>query len=561
MSRRTTTMRSKTTVTRMSRTVLVVALLVALLQHAPASDAAAAAAFSMNASETSSASACAVVGTRLYMFGGYVGEPNTISVSLSNGVYSIDYAKTVATGVAADLQSHGALDPSIAGTLNQLTVVQTNGHVLLAGGIRVPTTSSTPIDPNPAVYEFDPSQGATSTLSNTINIGLKSSLQASAATNDGSSVYTFGGVDYTGGEINNLSTLMVVSSDGKATATNVTAGGPSARQLATMGRLNATHQLLSGGFITSDEDLGDQWLLETKSRAWTRLSATMARARYQHRSVVFKNRYVIHVGGFMATKPYALVEYTDLSSGRAQVGTIINSANGPASLLAGCAYLLEDVIIYVGGEQAAKDGTTDGGYAPFLSLLQVQTQSDASLQFKWVTGTPTAVSTTRSADGSSTPSGTETSSSGSGGLSGGAIAGIVIGAVLVVAAAGFFVMRWRKQKQEKPSAPMPLGAVTGPPDGLPTVFELSGTNAPAGTTPAPFTASAHDPLYLPSTARPGPAAAALQQADSEPLYLPGTKAPEAVSRPAGPTTAPSSNAARTTGAAPPADGEETLYLG
>ncbi|KNE67711.1 hypothetical protein AMAG_12443 [Allomyces macrogynus ATCC 38327] len=348
------------------------------------------------------------------------------------------------------------LELSSAGPSKQVAVVQPNGHVLLAGRVRGSTEK-----PNPAVYEFDPSKGGTSKLSTTTtNVALKSSLQASAATSGESAVYTFGGVDDTGGEINNLSPLTVVSPDGKSTATNVTSSGPSARQLATMGRWNATHQLLSGGFVASDEDLGDQWLLEMKSLAWTRLSAAMARARYQHRSFVFKGRYVIHVGGFMAVKPYALVEYTDLSTGRAQVGTIVNAANGPASLVAGCAYMLEDVIIYVGGEQVASDGKNDGGYAPFLSLLQVQPQSDASLKFKWVTGSPTAVSTSRSTDGSPTapptasPS-TESSPSGSGELKTSPISLIVIGSALVVAGCGLLVMHWRKQKQATPSAPKP----------------------------------------------------------------------------------------------------------
>ncbi|KAJ3349115.1 hypothetical protein GGF32_005791 [Allomyces javanicus] len=415
---------SRSTRSRVSQAVLLaVALLVALLPLAPASDAAAAAAFSMNESLASSESACAVVNTRMYLFGGDVGETNsTASLTFFSVVYSIDFAKTVATGVAADLQSHGVIDPSIARTLNQLAVVQPNGHVLLAGGIRV--TTAVESEPNPAVYEFDPSKGATSKLSTTItNLASLSSQQASAATSGESAVYTFGGYDDTGGKLNNRNTLTIVSPDGKATTTNVTSSGPSARQLATMGRLNETHQFLSGGFVAPEEDLGDQWLLETKSLAWTRLSANMARARYWHRTVVYKNQYVIHVGGLMETKPYALVEYTDLSTGRAQVGTIINAANGPASVYDGCAYLLEDVIVYVGGETVSDD-KVGGDYAPFLSLLQVQPQSDASLKFKWVTGT----------DGSPTPSpSAEPSPSGSGGLNSGAIAVIVIVSALVVA--------------------------------------------------------------------------------------------------------------------------------
>ncbi|KAJ3349983.1 hypothetical protein GGF32_005154, partial [Allomyces javanicus] len=233
----------------------------------------------MNTSETTSSGACAVVNTRMYLFGGYVGEPNTISSSLFNGVYSIDFAKTVATGVAADLQSHGMLDLPIVGTLNQLAVVQSNGHVLLTGGIRVATAASI-FEPNPAVYDFDQSEGDTSKLSTTTttNVALRSSLRVSAATSGESAVYTFGGADSTGDDFNNISTLTIVSPDGKSTTSNVTSSGPSARQLATMGRLNETHQLLSGGFIASDETPGDQWLLETKSLSWTRLSGTMARA-------------------------------------------------------------------------------------------------------------------------------------------------------------------------------------------------------------------------------------------------------------------------------------------
>ncbi|KAJ3365303.1 hypothetical protein GGF32_009808 [Allomyces javanicus] len=393
----------------------------------------------MNASKTSSYSACAVVTTRLYLFGGFFGEPNTSSALLSNGIYSIDYAKTVATGVAADLQSHSVLDPSIDGTFNQVAVVQPNGHVLLVGGARKPTGESKN-EQNPAVYDFDPSKGATSKLSTTTtNVAFMSSRQASAATSGESAVYTFGGVDNTGGGIN-LSTLTVISPDGKSAATNVTSSGPSARQYATMGHLNETHQLLSGGFVDLKTTLGDQWLLDMKSLAWTRLSATMARARYQHQSFVFKGRYVIHVGG--AVMPGAPVEYMDMSTGRAQAGTIVNAANGPASLFAGCAYMLEDVIIYVGGEQAGPNGTPNGVYAPFLSLLQVLPQSDESLKFKWVTA-------------------------------------------LVVAGCGSLVVRSRKQKQATPAPPKPVKGPTA------TTFARPHSAAPRPAAPAaPATATA-----------------------------------------------------------------------
>ncbi|KAJ3356110.1 hypothetical protein GGF32_001691 [Allomyces javanicus] len=171
----------------------------------------------------------------------------------------------------------------------------------------------------------------------------------------------------------------------------------------------------------------------------------MIRSRYMHRVVVYKNRYLINIGGDAddTKRPYTFVEYTDVVTNRAQVGTIVNPDNGPSSLQTGCAHLVGDVILYLGGWEG-----TENALAPFLNLLQVQPQMDGTLQFKWVTGTPSPLP---SENESSSPSGSASapgSDSASRGVGIGAIAGIVVGVVLVSTVFGFFVVRWRSRSQK-----------------------------------------------------------------------------------------------------------------
>ncbi|KNE69498.1 hypothetical protein AMAG_14064 [Allomyces macrogynus ATCC 38327] len=113
----------------------------------------------------------------------------------------------------------------------------------------------------------------------------------------------------------------------------------------------------------------------------------MVRPRYHHCTDVSQERFLIHIGGLQTSRPYVLVEYTDLSTNRAQIGTIINPSNGPPRIYAGCVYLEGNVIVYVGGRENSVNGMNGTVYAPFLSLLQIQEPGSGMLQFKWVTGT------------------------------------------------------------------------------------------------------------------------------------------------------------------------------
>ncbi|KNE65558.1 hypothetical protein AMAG_11171 [Allomyces macrogynus ATCC 38327] len=451
-------------------TGLALSLAVVVLLAATPMPANAASSFSLTTSQATSASACAVVGSRLFVFGGYTGNSGSTSTSLANGVYSIDVNKTIATGSAADFKTHGTVDSSLAGMINQVALVQSNNKVFLAGGIRMPTTSSPATDVNKATYVFDPSAGSTSTQSTTLSLALKHTIQQSAAVADGSSkLYLYGGVAL--GNITNLSWLAVVNSGGVVANSNITSSGPPARQLGSMGRLNSTHLYLSGGFVDTGKFLDDMWLLEESSRTFTSLDYSLYHARYQHRTLFFDDRYIIHIGGFSSSSPYTLIEYLDVTLSVSQAGTIVNPSNGPKSLVTGCAYLEGNVIVYVGGRQTTNDlGLAEGPFASFLNLLQILPQTDGSLQFKWVTGT--ASSTSRSGGTSSTPSttpgvdGPSTPSSSSFGT--GAIVGIVVG-VLVAAAVVLFVMRNRIRSNRTPrpvleSAPLspPLMAPVAP---------------------------------------------------------------------------------------------------
>ncbi|KNE69460.1 hypothetical protein AMAG_14032 [Allomyces macrogynus ATCC 38327] len=501
----------------------------------------AASSFSITTSQATSASACAVVGSRLFVFGGYTGNSGSTSTSLANGVYSIDVNKTISTGSAADFKTHGAIDSSLAGMINQVALVQSNNKVFLAGGIRMPTTSSPATDVNKATYVFDPSAGSTSTQSTTLSLALKHTIQQSAAVADGSSkLYLYGGVAL--GNITNLSWLAVVNSGGVVANSNITSSGPPARQLGSMGRLNSTHLYLSGGFVDTGKFLDDMWLLEESSRTFTSLDYSLYHARYQHRTVFYDDRYIIHIGGFSANSPYTLIEYLDVSLSVSQAGTIVNPSNGPKSLVTGCAYLEGNVIVYVGGRQTTNDlGLAEGPFASFLNLLQILPQTDGSLQFKWVTGT--ASSTSRSGGTSSTPSTTpgadDPSMPSSSSFGTGAIVGIVVG-VLVAAAAVLFVMRNRIRSNRTPR-PVPESAPLSPPPMAP-VAPVAGTFPPP---PPPPSAAQYPPQMQqhPQQPQQQPFSTLPQYQQAPPLAPPYPPAPAPQYPPPPSTSAPWSPAA------------------
>ncbi|KAJ3346432.1 hypothetical protein GGF32_007744, partial [Allomyces javanicus] len=92
---------------------------------------------------------------------------------------------------------------------------------------------------------------------------------------------------------------------------------------------------------------------------------------WQYRTVGYKNRYLIHVGGISPSKQYALVEYMDLTTNEVRIGTIDNASDGPESLTSGCMHMEDDVIVYLGGYEPIIEGKSgEEVLAAFVNLLQ-----------------------------------------------------------------------------------------------------------------------------------------------------------------------------------------------
>ncbi|KNE67700.1 hypothetical protein AMAG_12434 [Allomyces macrogynus ATCC 38327] len=376
----------------------VLVMLFALILPVQPASMAVASKFKITTSQATWGSACAVVGSRLFMFGGSLGDTGSLTDTTTTcGIYSIDINRTITTGAASDLQMHGLLDSEDPdyGFRNQIAFVRLNGQVFLIGG-RYNNSVGEALKGDFTVevaYLFDATTGESKRPDSKAGIPYHSSIQASAAIYDKSApfIYMFGG--YKDKNLTVENTLTVIQgSDGRVISSNLDTSEMDGRGLASLGRFNASHQVISGGTLNGRKEgdvLDDQWLFSYQPFLFTRLPHSMANARYLHQSVGYKNRYLIHVGGASPAKQYELVEYVDLKSSQVKIGTIDNPSMGPKSLASGCMHMEGDVIIYMGGFEPTENDVL----AAFVNLLLVQANdSDGTLKFRWVTGTgvPTA---------------------------------------------------------------------------------------------------------------------------------------------------------------------------
>ncbi|KAJ3358337.1 hypothetical protein GGF32_000504 [Allomyces javanicus] len=480
---------------------MALARLVAVLALVPV----AMAAFTMTTSQSTSGGACAIVGSRMYSFFGYLANSGTAKfVDYVNGAYSVDLIKTVAAGRATGLTTHGTMNSSIAGVINPVTLV-VNQKVLIAGGLVVYNKSSDDDFANTVMYQFDPSSGSTKRLAFGVPVGYKHSVPGTTVSAGDSpkklAMFLYGGTDTSSGKTKDLNWLETITDQGVTANTNSTSG-PSPRRLASMSRYNSTHHLLSGGFNSDGSFLDDVWTLEDATTTWTKVGIKLYHGRYQHRTVYYKDRYVIHIGGYQVAKPYTLVEYIDTAGSSIPVaGTISNPSSGPTSLTGGCTAIVDNTIAYLGGLTTTASGDDNESAAPFMSMLAVNEVKPGSLSFQWVTGS----SSTSSGSGSNSTSST-TGGSTSGGsssdvqlgplsFSSGAVAGATLGvlavAVLILIFTRRRILAWCHNRVKKPllapsaPPPPPPPAAAAPPTMAPVAVAMTGGSMMAPTYPPP----------------------------------------------------------------------------
>ncbi|KAJ3369327.1 hypothetical protein GGF31_005428 [Allomyces arbusculus] len=478
---------------------LALARLVAVLVLVPA----AMAAFTMTTSQSTSGGACAIVGSRMYSFFGYLANAGTTKfVDYVNGAYSVDLIKTVAAGRATGLTTHGTMNSSIAGVINPVTLVA-NQKVLIAGGLVVLNKTSEDDFANTVMYQFDPSSGSTKKLAFDVQVGYKHSVPGTTVSAGDSpkklAMFLYGGTDTSSGKTKDLNWLETITEQGVSANTNSTSG-PSPRRLASMSRYNSTHHLLSGGFNSDGSFLDDVWTLEDATATWTKVGIKLYHGRYQHRTLYFKDRYVIHIGGYQVAKPYTLVEYIDTAGSSIPVaGTISNPSSGPTSLTGGCAAIVDNTIAYLGGLTTTTSGDDNESAAPFMSMLAVNEVKPGSLSFQWVTG-----SSSTSGSGSTNSTSSDTGGSTSGGknsdvqlgplsFSSGAVAGATLGvlavAVLILIFTRHRILAWCRNRVKKPllapsaPPPPPPPATAAPPTMAPVAVAMTGGSMMAPTYP------------------------------------------------------------------------------
>ncbi|KAJ3363137.1 hypothetical protein GGF32_004707 [Allomyces javanicus] len=483
---------------------------------------------------------CAYVDTkkRFYSFGGWITETGNKNYSVFSGSYSLDLSHTFSTS-SPPLTDHGVLDGDMNGGLMQaVSLVLPNSHILIAGGRIFNSTEGTASIVNDNIYEFDPDHGAVSKLSPKITdmkttFPLRHSLMASSAVRGYNSAYIASGNSQSDRNID-VDVLYNVTAAGIAVVSLSSSTKPAPREFTSFGGFNATHLVLSGGSGKAGYT-NDVWMLDEAKRAWTRHPYTMLNKIDQHRMFGWQDKYVIRIGGYTVDEKYSFIEYWDASTNAATKGTVVNPGSGPLSMSEGCAVLLSDTVVYMGGRQSFDNqGHSQGVAAPPVSLLRIESAPSGGLQFRWLDSfTPPAEPSTNSPGNSSGGGDKPKDESGtveSAGLGVGVIAGIAVGCVVAVAAVAFLLYTRRKRQQPQP--PQGAMAVESKPDVLAASVVSDRPISLAVSTPGiqtapgtPITSQQHladDVLFLPPVMQPSsrptsPQPATRQQTD---LYLP-----------------------------------------
>ncbi|KNE61079.1 hypothetical protein AMAG_06833 [Allomyces macrogynus ATCC 38327] len=467
---------------------------------------------------------CAYVDTtkRFYSFGGWVTETGNRNYNVFSGSYSLDLSRTFSTS-SPPFTDHGVLDGDMNGGLMQaVSLVLPNGHILIAGGRIFNSTEGTASIVNDNMYEFDPANNAVSKLSPKITdmkttFPLRHSLMASSAVRGFNSAYIASGNSQSDRNID-VDVLYNVTASGIAVVSLSSSTKPAPREFTSLGRFNATHLVLSGGSGKAGYQ-NDVWMLDEGKRAWTRHPYTLLNKIDQHRMFGWQDKYVIRIGGYTVDDKYSFIEYWDASTNAATKGTVVNPGSGPLSMSEGCAVLLNDTVVYMGGRQSFDNqGHSQGVAAPPVSLLKIESAPSGGLQFRWLDSfTPPAdPSTGTGSSGGGDKPKDESGSVESAGLGIGPIIGIAVGCVVAVAAVGLLLYTRRKRQQQQQQQPPQQQQQGGIIESKPEVFSASvvsdrpislavstpGIQTAPGT---PITSQQHladDVLFLPPVTQP-----------------------------------------------------------
>ncbi|KAI9188919.1 hypothetical protein H9P43_000341 [Blastocladiella emersonii ATCC 22665] len=156
---------------------------------------------------------------------------------------------------------------------------------------------------------------------------------------------------------------------------------------------NATHMFWAGGVGTVDAISA---AARIKTRHYVEIATgrrsdakEMLSFRQLFQTFLFKNRYVIHLGGTEASKKAnegELIEWYDTASNAWPAASpISNKDKGPTAIFAPTAFMHDDHIFLVGGLiREAKDVDTAKVGSKYLRILKVEEINNNGLNFTWV---------------------------------------------------------------------------------------------------------------------------------------------------------------------------------
>ncbi|KAL7746723.1 hypothetical protein RI367_007885 [Sorochytrium milnesiophthora] len=188
------------------------------------------------------------------------------------------------------------------------------------------------------------------------------------------------------------------------TGTSNDSTAPAPRQFASLVRVNSTTISLSGGFSARGTIMRDQWLYDETTQKWTQAPSLLS-PRYFHRTLSYKNRYIIHVGGYTSDERYIMVEYWDMERNQMALGTVLNASHPKAlqNITGGQACLIGDQLLLLGGYTLLPGFKDLGNAAPIMSGMGISQNETGALAFEWLSSFTTGHLSFSAAAASSKP--------------------------------------------------------------------------------------------------------------------------------------------------------------
>jgi hypothetical protein len=128
-------------------------------------------------------------------------------------------------------------------------------------------------------------------------------------------------------------------------AVPITRSWPPERMWASLITLNETHLYLSGGLGTGQRPLTDRWVFNRVNQTWSVFNVGLPEGRWAHAVHLYRNRFLIHIGGYFRQAPKSWITIFDLVTGTVLNKTMKSDDHAPAYIAEHHSVLTKDQVV------------------------------------------------------------------------------------------------------------------------------------------------------------------------------------------------------------------------